>query len=47
MILSPLESMTILLLTTEVLSLGFAFVTSRVAVNLSVGYVPPCGIVPK
>ena len=39
--------MTILLLTTAVFNLGFALVTSNVAVNFSVGYAPPLGIDPK
>ena len=45
--MSPGESITILLLTTAVFSLGFALVTSNVAVSFNVGYAPPPGIVPK
>ena len=35
------------LLITDVFNLGFAFVTSRVAVSFNFGYAPPLGIVPK
>ena len=47
MIMSPGESIIILLLTTAVFNLGFALVTSNVAVNFNVGYAPPLGIDPK
>ena len=44
---SPADATTILLFFTAVLSLGFAFVTSRVDVSFNLGKVPLVGIVPK